>query len=79
MTKAVSTASLIVSVQALTLSKPLKRLVFTFGREFTGLRAGVNRRRSETCQVIPRDPLTFARDDGSTPIEHSAIHAVLGA
>jgi hypothetical protein len=48
MTKAVSikTASLIVSVQVLTLSKPLKlkRLVFTFGREFTGLKAGVNRR-----------------------------------
>jgi len=44
MTKAVSTASLVVSVQALTLSKPLKRLVFTFGREFTGLKAGVNRR-----------------------------------
>jgi len=42
--KAVSTASLIASVQALTLSKPLKRLMFTFGREATGLKAGVNRR-----------------------------------
>lgn len=41
--KAVSTASLIVSVQALTLSKPLKRLMFTFGREATGLKAGVNK------------------------------------
>jgi len=41
--KAVSTASLIVSVQALTLSKPLKRLMFTFGREATGLKSGVNK------------------------------------
>jgi len=31
------------SVQALTLSKPLKRLMFTFGREATGLKAGVNK------------------------------------
>jgi len=41
--KAVSTASLIVSVQALTLSKPLKRLMFTFGGVATGLKAGVNK------------------------------------